>query len=254
MNLITTRDHALIQKYYLNTISDLEKQELERKLEQSNAFKETFELVGTLSNTLVREEANVLKQLLQKEEEQYKLQTFPQKNATWSRLYWWFIAIGILLGILFLWKFLQPKAPVSEVIYAQYFEPYPNTLVLEDRNSSVTNTTQQAFIAYEKGKFKEAALLFERLSTSNTSDVLFYEAIALLSIQEPKKSITKLQTVLNNPDSRYSEQAKWYLALAFIANNEQEQAIPLLKAIQKSTSSYKQREAEKILIQCNISE
>lgn len=248
MNFITSQERELIQKYYLKQLSDSEKIVFQNKLEKSATFKEEVALVGALQTTLAREEGDVLKKILKQEEQKYSQVSQLKTNSKSNNWYWLLVVIIMAFCAFLWWKMYYSKPSNPQYIYAAYFEPYPNTLVMQDRNAQDTNTAQRAFQSYEAEQYQDAWGQFKQLAPSEESDIIFYQAITALAIKKYDNAIPLLQKVLKNPNSRYHQQAKWYLALSFLMDNQKETAILLLKEMDQSDKTYRQNEAHEILI------
>ena len=73
---------------------------------------------------------------------------------------------------------------------------------------------------------KSKATAFQQLSQNDPNDISyqFYLAVAQLGAKENDASITLFQKIIATENHPFKEQSQWYLALAFLQNNNIESA------------------------------
>jgi hypothetical protein len=146
--------------------------------------------------------------------------------------YRWLAIAASFVGILFITIFsiYYSSEKSSTNLYAAYFQPYPNEVapIVRGQNSSSPNT--DAFQAYEKEDYELSAKLFENISEDYA---LLYGGISNLEIGQTQKAINQLKS-LSLQNSNYQDVAEWYLALAYLKNNETEKAKKVLNSIDKN--------------------
>ncbi len=156
------------------------------------------------------------------------------------------IVIGYLL---FLFLPLHKDDPSD--LFAQHFTPYPD-LISAKSTPINTDPASRMFVSglfyYNDLDFDTASLIFNYLHQRSPSDdtVAFYLANAILASGKQPDSAILLFNRLSISEGTFAEPSFWYLALAYLQNNEPGQAEIILKKIILMRSSY-HKQAEVIL-------
>jgi hypothetical protein len=113
-------------------------------------------------------------------------------------------------------------------------------------NGNFQDKKAKAFIAYEDGDYKKAVQLFSELYKENeASYYLFYKANALLKLGNSQQAIISLKQHLKAQDS-LTEKSNWYLALAYLKENDIANAKKVLKSI-SNKKGYNSKKAQELL-------
>lgn len=235
-------NEAYIEAYLLGQLSPEEKAKFEERLSKDNAFKQEVKLYQNLLEGIRDVGRNDLKKELQdleKEFTQIEGQTFNLRPTFLIG-----VAAAICLILIPLYIFYTPNS-----LFDQYFEPYDNFVASVERGETATNPYQQAFQAYENADYAQAIEVFESLTApqKNEEAVIFYLGLSYLAqkITDPAK-VKLLQVIAMNRD--FKEQAQWYLALAYVQDNQKNEARSLLqKHIQ--SSKFQKAKAQELLNQ-----
>ena len=155
------------------------------------------------------------------------------------------IAASFVLLITGAWIiFSQPVSPKK--LYARNFTFHPDLLSreVEDRlsatgfgaNWKLLEELKAGMSAYNSGELQQAREHFNAFQTAVPQDGLspfagFYEAIVLLKLEQTNEAISKLQGLTQKSGFPLKEDAKWYLALAQIKQNNPETARLILKEL-----------------------
>jgi tetratricopeptide (TPR) repeat protein len=117
-------------------------------------------------------------------------------------------------------------------------EPYPNVIDPGTRGDVGTQSIE-ALKLYEQGNYAAALKSFDEYLHLNPNDLesRFYYGISALMKEEFDIAERELQSV-SNSDSRLSNQATWYLALARINTNKIGLAKENLNTLIEGQSSY----------------
>lgn len=230
-----TKLDDLINNYFSRSLTQNERQEIRHLLKTDPEFKERFEFEKDVRSALISEKKEKLRSTFRNVEKNQ-----PKAESNNSNLTKYLIAasIAILLGFL---GFNYFNAPITnEKLFAQNFEPYRNIIEPVTRANGTKTEKQKAFEDYENGAYKIAIASFEKLyeSTGETY-YLFYIANAEMAEKNTTAAIKTLETHQRYKDE-FSEKSQWYLALAYLSNNETEKAKTLLKTIlENETYNYK---------------
>jgi len=127
----------------------------------------------------------------------------------------------------------------SEVLYSQYFEPYPNVIAPTTR--TLNQDLSDVYIAmseYDAMNYSKAIVAFDELLDHSglKNEILFYKAVSLMSSGNHKAA--KAQLELMTEYGEFKNQRKWYLALASLQLEEFKETEHLLNEIVGDQSSY----------------
>jgi len=164
------------------------------------------------------------------------------KHENWYQYMGWAAAVLIVVAA----SVLLLNQP-TETIFDRYYEPYPNYEADIQRGASPDDYAA-AFIAYERADYKEAKDRLKSLLVDDPDNaaINFYLASAYLASDEADSALQHFETVRQQPDSPYFEQAYWYLALANLKLEREEEARKYLKYL-VGHQGYSSDEASEIL-------
>ena len=93
---------------------------------------------------------------------------------------------------------------------------------------------------FAKGNNKKALTKLEQILETYPDDLNanFYSGICYYNLNEFNKAINAFEKCLSSQFNNFNEEAEWYLAKSFQANNEDEKARILFEKIKNSTSYY----------------
>lgn len=174
--------------------------------------------------THLNQRAALKNKLQQLEQPKSKLVKMPNKSI------WFAAAVFVLIIAGTIWILFQK--PDAQELYAVYYQPYPNVVAPVTRsNNTQDSATQYAFVLYESGNYNDAALVFEKIYTSSKIDfALLYWGICNLQMEKTNNAITLLKEAASNSND-YTVIAKWYLAMAYLKNDEPLLALPLVQEV-----------------------
>lgn len=110
-------------------------------------------------------------------------------------------------------------------------QPLENVLFLPNNGQALADL-QTGMAAYEAGRYDEAARLlnvYVRRNSDNTARV--YLGVARLMSNQSKEAIPPLADAVQSPEPPIQEAALWYLALAYLENDNARAAVQALKSI-----------------------
>jgi len=122
----------------------------------------------------------------------------------------------------------KPDNFVSNFITNDYFIHPGNE---KGRSQSDTELRSLAIIAYRDRDFMNSAAFFDTIE-SKTSDDQFFAGLSHLYKGDYTQSIQSF-TVLRSDTSVFREEINWYLSIAYLSNNEIDQALAVLSQIQE---------------------
>ncbi len=184
-------------------------------------------------------------------EEESEATTAPPKTISFTQRMRPLLAIAAILVLVVGAYFVLNNQDDPQRLYAKHFTPYTNTLTVRgvEDTTAIANAEKTAMQQYENQAFDQAAATFDQLTRLNPADqntYLFYAGVARLANQQPKEAIQHLQTVAGT-DNPYREQAQWYIALAYLKDNDIDQAKNSLDKIANQSVHDRKKDAQQLL-------
>jgi tetratricopeptide (TPR) repeat protein len=230
---------ALLNGYFDHTLSEIELIAFNKLLENDASFAEELAFRKNLQNSIHIHERARIKASIKQFETTIKKQPILRKYFTWTAA-----AITITFMLIAVYQYTQNPKP--ETLFQEYYSGYPNIIAPTERSSNNSDSlTQTAFAAYDQQAFKEALEGFKILEAQQKTDYTsLYMGICYLELKNSVAAIKILEkaVALNNT---YSLTAKWYLALAYLQNDQPQLALEILKQYAVLEEPFKQ-EAKKL--------
>ncbi len=145
------------------------------------------------------------------------------------------VVIGLVALLASLYFFNQANEPTNYTALAnQYAKPYENII---SNDPSQVNLLGEGMKAYEAGNYTEAISYLE--SAASRDEVpRFYLALSYLMNKQNTQAIDLLQSIDQLDDPVLDAPSRWYLALAYLQIKENEQAKTLLNSIKEGEEFY----------------
>ena len=154
--------------------------------------------------------------------------------------------IIILLSIGTILYFMNVAKPDAQQLFADYYKPYPNVVTVKGSNDKLLSA---GMYYYDIAKYDSAIMFYDKILEDNTqnTEVLFYKGICLLATDKQDEATGIFNEITQDNKSPFKDQAKWYLALAYIKEGNSVKAKEVLSGISKGSSNYEK--AKKLLRQ-----
>jgi len=227
----------LIEHYFENQLSEEEQKTFQNYLEADADFAQEFEFQKKVKQAISLQERAALKK---------KLQSFEQPKATRNWISKWTIAasIALVFGFSF-WYMNQSQDSVD--LYDQYYELYPNTVAPTVRGENNDDLKSKAFYEYDNANYQKSLSLFSAIYDYEKEDyALFYKALSQMELQKTKDAIITFKQFDSSKNSAFTAFVQWYLALAYLKEDQKENALVLLQSV-ATTENPQQEIALKIL-------
>jgi|JI6StandDraft_1071083.scaffolds.fasta_scaffold08276_4 hypothetical protein len=229
----------LLNGYFDNTLTASELMAFNELSNNDEHFAEELAFRKNLKNSIhINERARIKATVKQFEKATIK-PYLQRKYFTWIAA-----AITITFTLIAVYQYTQNPKP--SVLFQEFYTEYPNIISPSERSKNDKDSLIQiAFAAYDRQEFKEAIkhliILQEQQKTNYSS---LYIGICNIELKNSVAAIETLQKAveLNNI---YSLTAKWYLALAYLQNNQPDLALEIVKDFNKLEEPFKQ-EAERL--------
>lgn len=163
------------------------------------------------------------------------------------------IVIGGLIGFL-TYNSINAKKDLlnkHDQIFYESFKRYPNVIASSSRGVATDSELLKLMKHYESEKYDKALHEFNEYLATHPEEyeVLFYRGITYLKLEKPGKAIDDLTRVID-ANLTLVDQAKWYLALAYVKINNIDAAVPLLDDL-ASGESARSEQSKAVLDQLN---
>lgn len=243
------KNFDLIDRYFDNSLSPKEQLLFNDLLLNDPDFKNEFVFRKDLKKVIAASQQEDLKSTLgqfeNKIQRSSRLMFLPKK---------WLVAASIMiLASVGIYSVKSTYYPSNNAIYEMYFQSCRNTIQPVVRGENPNTIENSAFVAYEAHDYHKAINLFNSVADPDAAYINFYKALSYLEIDRSSKAIELLlpiskATNLQGKSANFSEKANWYLALAYLKNQENHKAIKELSYIvDQPSGTFKKEEATKIL-------
>jgi tetratricopeptide (TPR) repeat protein len=135
-------------------------------------------------------------------------------------------AITTIAAVFFIVVLMLPGTGPAAIAAKYYDGPYP-AFTTRGGNDAETNNLSAAMDFYRQGKYSEAAVLFERISSAEGQ---FYAGNSRMETREYSLAIIAFEKVVAINDS-FSSEAKYYLGLAYLFQNEKAKGLKVMREI-----------------------
>lgn len=228
-----------MEDYIHGRLSASEKESFEAEIGKDEALREEVSLHRKLVSSI---ETESLRQMLDQIHEKHFEEETPVVSMQSRRSYFtWAVAASLALLVLAGWWFfsLQSSQPAS--LYASYFAPatgLPTTL-----GYSHNTDFAEGMVSYKLGEYAEARSYWQPLleAAPNNDTLNYYVGISYLAEEKPEQAIGHLEKVGQTESSVFSNDAHWYQALAYLLNEQEEEAKAILNELSAEGSAYREQ-------------
>lgn len=230
----------LIERYYNENLTPEELEFFNEQLVKGADFAEEVKQFDFVFKGIDAVRAQELKQQFIAYEQKYLAKNNKSRFMQFARNQFSVAAVCsvfLLIGsTLFLFSNTDSN---SEVLYSQYFEPYPNVIAPTTR--ALNHEVSSIYLAmneYDAMNYSKAIVAFDVLLAHSglKNEILFYKAVSLMSNGDHKAAKTQLELMYAHGE--FKNQRKWYLALASLQLEEFKETEVLLNEIVGDKSSY----------------
>lgn len=160
----------------------------------------------------------------------------PKKNT--FRI--WAVAAAVLLLAVVGFFVFQGGPASPESLFADNFTAYEAPANFRSEDPVLEAALQAAFTAYNNGNYADAQQRFGVLYAQSQADrtVSFYYGLSALANDQASTAIAPLQELADQAPHSYRSQARWYLALAHLAENQVDSAKARLESLAASPGKY----------------
>ena len=254
-----------IQDYLSGQLSPDDQKAFEEKIATNKELESTVSWYRALFQVVEEQEDLRIKKLLRNEQTTQNTINSPLK-LLWKQR--WSIAVSLLALIGFFWWWSSPSDPLippsdppkdefkeaplfADVISKDLITTRSNQQENTDTNLIKTISTKDALqlkTFYESQAFDQALAILDTLPESTS--ILFYKANSYIALEQYEKAIPLLKKVEADQAENFSNFAQWYLAFAYFhANNLDSAKIYARKTIDNEGIYDADRAKAKILLE-----
>ena len=230
----------LIESYFDGALSPIELKEFQLKMENDPEFRDEVSFFKEVNTAITEDDISKLRKklnsLFQPKEKIIKLKTTLSIIGSSA-------AAALLL---FTWKAYGPTN--TNKLYNKFFEPYEADFINRSVENINKSNTEFGLLLYENGNYEEAYHIFQNYLQDNYNNqtIKFFAAISALETDRTEEAIAALIEIIESDDALFEVKAKWYLSLAYIKEDEVENASKYLKELAATPNDY-QDKAEDLL-------
>jgi hypothetical protein len=248
MDNSTPNENDVLVRYLDNELSPEEKAEMERKINSDDRLRSQYEDLRIAREAVMQ--YGIRTQVAGIHDSMMKELKVPVRRISSPRRvirYGMSIAAGIILivGAYMVYNFFTLSA---DGFYLSHYRSYD---VGTTRSSG---SSEKAINAYREKKYNEVVGIY--LSGDSSSTTAFLAAMSNLQLNDVPASITlleKLAAPSTATGQAFSEEAEYYLALAYIKNRDFDLAIPIMEKIYANPSHlYHEKISKKMIRQVKM--
>ena len=223
----------LLERYFENQLSQEEALLFQNYLDTDASFAEEFAFQKNVKQAITLNERAELKQ---------KLQSFEKPKAKPFKIWYAAASVVLLCGLGY---YFTQNAATS--VYDEFYQTYPNVVAPTVRGENSEDIKSEAFYEYDNGNYEKSLVLFSKIYETDKDDyALFYKALSQMELQKTTEAIATFKQFDLGKNNAFTPFVKWYLALAYLKENQKEQAMPLLKSLSE-TQNPQQEMAQKLV-------
>ncbi|MBL7112877.1 MAG: tetratricopeptide repeat protein [Bacteroidales bacterium] len=232
-----------IQPFLDGELSREELDWINKELENNAVLAEDIKLYREVDNAIrdedvldLRDQLNIIHNNLGDEVSNPKKPVRYRKAISYAAI----ASVAILISVGVMYK-LQTRKLSNQEIYEKYYEPYEVTMVYRSAESSSTALLQEARQMYEAGLYTDAIALYEEVLMKDPEDMesTLYSGISYLETDQYVEADKSFNTILDQNDNLFIEQAEWCLGFCYLMTNDMVTARKHFESIANSNSSYK---------------
>jgi len=237
-----------IERYNSGEMTDAEKQWFTKELESNEKLRNEVNLRRSTDEILKNQNVMNLRNKLSEIEKQRAEAANHSKGSNkigyikYAAIFAGLVIIGSLV-------IFPAKKLSNEDIVRKYYKAYEATT--NQRSVSQIGTDADFTLAleyYNTHDYDKAEILFSKVLEKRPNDMQTALLKGVSNFEEKKYPDAKQSfvKVIDDKNNLYIDQAKWYLALCYLNNNETIKAKELFKIIEKESGIY-QEDAKKIV-------
>ncbi|MCK9398371.1 MAG: hypothetical protein M0Q51_00060 [Bacteroidales bacterium] len=168
------------------------------------------------------------------------------KVIQFTRKYW-YAAASLLLIVLVTGSLIliNPGSYSPEKLFKMYYKSGQTIGVSRSGNSNMV----EALLYFSKNDFQAADGLFDKILINDVKNfaVMYYSGISNIEIKNYSKAIQMFESIIQDGDNLYIENAEWYLGLSHLVAGNVDHANKIFESIASTPDHYYSKDAKSIL-------
>lgn len=232
-----------IERFISGEMSEAEKTWFKKELEGNVGLQEELEIRKKAEMVLKNNDIIKLRNKLA-EIERKRAATVSTRNAGRQFGLKYAAAVAGLLTIGSFIYFNSRNLPKEEIM-ARYYKPYETVSAPRSLQGETHGDFSIAMEYYIVRDYKNAALYFSKVLTTDPKYIesTMHFGVSKYEEKDYPEAQRLFNTVINDNNNLFIEDARWYLALCYIQTDETDKAVYQLKLIKKSESIYRKNAA-----------
>jgi len=175
------------------------------------------------------------------------------KVIQFTRKYWYAAAslllIALVAGSLVL---INPGNYSPAKLFKMYYKSGETIGISRSGNGSVV----EALLYFSKGEYQTADGLFDKILNYDPQNysVMYYSGISNIEIKNYPKAIQMFESIIQDGNNLYIENAEWYLGLSYLVAGNIDKSNKLFESIASSPDHYYAKDAKSILEKIKMNE
>jgi len=160
-------------------------------------------------------------------------------------VYFLFVIVSVVIILLL---FVLDDRKSEESLFAIYFRPYEKIVEPVSMDTEGSDALSIFYQMYGNEKFQEALEVIDSIDNSQLRDEdFFFKSVAMIASGRTGEATLLLRDLSESNEFRFLDQSLWYLALAYLAEQNTTGAKTTLQEIMENPDHYKFKEASKVL-------
>ncbi len=222
-----------LEKYLKDELTESERNQFEEDLEKDPELAEALRLQKDLLLGIKMHFDDRLK------EEFKKIDLESEKTGdagkTQMRTLWkWAASAAVGLTLVGVFYFMNAQDR-NQRLFTAYYSDFPN--IIERTQRDTESPMEQAFVYFQNEEWQEASEAFAAMQAEQPTIFYpqFYQALSLLNLDRASDAVPLFEAVLQSTDTRFTDPARWYLSLAYLKMDNEDQAIATLESIDENS-------------------
>jgi tetratricopeptide (TPR) repeat protein len=239
------KEISKIESFLDGTMKDEEKAEFEKRIASDKKLASEVALYQAVNEAIKEEDVHQFRISIRNILHQHNNNIMNLRTRV-TRFIKYPIAATILILIgLSLWQLILNKSSLE--VYNMFYNPY-QTDISTRSGEQLSDKIQLSYLLYQEGDYEASFEILKNYLADNFNDQTahFYYGMNAIELQHDDLAIKELKVVAEDLSTPFSIHAQWYLAMTYLKNDQQDEAIKYIKQLAGSNNFYTQK-ANKIL-------
>jgi hypothetical protein len=232
----------LIDRYIYQDLSADEMASFQAELDANSNLVNEINLIKNIDLALFESDIMLLRNNLQsisekviseKKVEQSFIAKFKKNRILISAVA---ASLIIFLGI----TSLLPGKNSHNELYQKFYTTYQTSGISRSFDLATDQTLTAALQKFDNKEYDTAIVLLQKVIDLDQNNMVghFYSGMALQETKKYQAAIGQYQAVIDDKNSLFVQQAKWYIGLCYLQTNENKKAYKILKSLTDKNSFY----------------